>query len=307
MSHTVDKAQELFKAAMPDILQRLAELDRTQAAAAKDADGYKAYFAHKVAAVTGGASGIGLALCEKMLELGAHAVVLADINQANLDTHVARLGTQYPGKVFGIVTDVTNEESVTTMVHRAKELGGRLDFLFNNAGAGLDGRFTDTSVAAWKRAFDLNFFGALYGTRAAVPLMQQQGSGHIANTASGIAYCALPYQSMYSATKAALLGMTSALRAELKESGLSLSTIIPGTVATAIWGNGPAPDFAMRPATAAERILCGMAANRRVIFTCLEDRVGACASLCLPDVEAAFDEMCAAIARARSGGNFSAF
>ncbi|NLD81483.1 MAG: SDR family NAD(P)-dependent oxidoreductase, partial [Smithella sp.] len=79
----------------------------------------KEYYEHKTAAVTGGASGIGLALVESMLEMGARAVTISDINEENLNRHVARLSEKYPGRVQGVKTDVTSEFSVRTMVDRA--------------------------------------------------------------------------------------------------------------------------------------------------------------------------------------------
>jgi NAD(P)-dependent dehydrogenase (short-subunit alcohol dehydrogenase family) len=173
----------------------------------------KEYFENKVAVVTGGASGIGLAMGETMLSLGAKAVVLADINEANLNRETARLAEVYPGKAFGVRTDVPSEESVQAMIARAAEIGGgRVDLLFNNAGLGMLKAFDEISNADWKFAFDINFYGALYGVRAVLPIMRAQGGGHIANTASGIAFMPMPYQSMYSATKAALLGFTTSLR-----------------------------------------------------------------------------------------------
>ena len=234
------------------------------------------YYEGKVAAVTGGGSGIGLALCEMMLSLGAKAVVLADINEPTMARETARLDEKYPGRAFGVRTDVASQESVQAMVKRAAELGGgRLDLLFNNAGLGLSGAFDDTSDADWKRAFDINFYGALYGIRAALPIMRAQGGGQIANTASGIAYVPMPYQSMYSATKSALLGLTTSLRYELWDENIRLPTIIPGTVATSIWGGGPIPDFAITPDESARGILNGLAANERVIFVTDMDRQGA--------------------------------
>jgi len=230
----------------------------------------------KVAVVTGGASGIGLALCEAMLSHGAKAIVLADIHQANLAREAARLDAMFPGRAFAVETDVTSRKDVETMVARAVEVGGgRLDLLVNNAGLGLSAAFDDTTDADWKRAFDINFYSALYGIRAALPIMRAQGGGQIANTASGIAYVSMPYQSMYSATKSALLGLTTSLRYELWDENIRLSTIIPGTVATAIWGGGPVPEFAISPEESARGILDGLAANRRVIFVTDMDREGA--------------------------------
>ena len=127
----------------------------------------KAYFENKVAVVTGGASGIGLALCEELLALGAVAVIPADLNEAKLNEECTRLATAYPGKVLGVPTDITRQESVSDLIRQAAEFGsGRIDFLFNNAGLGLSKAFDDTTDADWKFAFDINFFGALHGIRA---------------------------------------------------------------------------------------------------------------------------------------------
>ena len=92
--------------------------------------------------------------------------------------------------------------------------------------------FDEATDADWKFAFDVNFYGALYGIRAVLPIMRAQGGGHIANTASGIGFAPMAYQSAYSATKSALIGLTGSLRYELWDENIRLSTVLPGTVAT---------------------------------------------------------------------------
>ena len=95
------------------------------------------YYQDKVAVVTGGASGIGLALAETMLSYGAKRVILADFNDENLARETARLNAAHPGQALGIRCDVTKEEDVKGMIRQAAEFGGgRIDLLFNNAGAG---------------------------------------------------------------------------------------------------------------------------------------------------------------------------
>ncbi len=151
----------------------------------------KEYYENKVAVVTGGASGIGLALCEVLLSFGAKAVILADLNAEKLKTESARLETAYPGRVRGIQTDVTRQESVAAMIRQAAEFGaGQIHLLFNNAGLGLAKAFDETTDADWKFAFDVNFYGALYGIRAVLPIMRAQGGGHIANTCLRYRFCA---------------------------------------------------------------------------------------------------------------------
>ena len=103
------------------------------------------------------------------------------------------------------------------MIEQAVEFGdGRIDLLFNNAGAGFRGDFEDQADGDWEKAFALNFYGAVYGIRAVLPFMRAQGGGHIVNIISGIAFSPMAYQSMYSATKAALNSLTLALRSEFR-------------------------------------------------------------------------------------------
>ena len=263
----------------------------------------KEYYEGKVAVVTGGASGIGLALCERLLSLGAKAVVLADVNAEKLKAESARLEAAHPGRVRGIQTDVTKQESVSGMIRQAAEFGsGQVHFLFNNAGLGLFKSFDDATDADWKFAFDVNFYGALYGIRAVLPIMRAQGEGHIANTASGIGFVPMPYQSMYSATKSALIGLTGALRSELWDEKIRVSTVIPGTVATPIWeAVGGAPPGALTPDESARAILEGLARNERIVITSDPDRDGA-TNAYLPAASRGMDDYLLAVARKRKRG-----
>jgi NAD(P)-dependent dehydrogenase (short-subunit alcohol dehydrogenase family) len=260
------------------------------------------YYENKVAVITGAASGIGLALTELLLSFGAKAVVLADLNAVKLENERQRLDAIHPGKVLGCQTDVTKQESAAAMIRSAAEFGaGQIHFLFNNAGAGLTKSFDAATDADWKFAFDVNFFGPLYGIRAVLPIMRAQGGGHIANTASGIGFAPMAYQSMYSATKAALIGLTGALRYELWDENIRLSTIIPGTVNTPIWQKGGAPDFAISPEQAARGILEGVAANERIVIITDADRKGAIHAF-HPDSSKAMDEYLLEVARRRRRG-----
>jgi len=241
----------------------------------------KEYFAGKTAVVTGAASGVGLALIEELLASGAEKVVMADFNQANLEKHANRLKGQYPAKVRGILCDVTLEENVRAMIAGAVEFfGGKIDLLINNAGAGFYGFFVappnpgameklgfkEQTNADWEKAFALNFYGALYGCRAAIPLMRKQGGGQIVNIISGIAFYNMPYQSMYAATKAALNAMTLSLRAEFWDDRIKISSATPGTTATAIWDGLDMPEGIQTPRQSAQKILAGTAVNKRIIF-----------------------------------------
>lgn len=226
-----------------------------------------AYFSGKTAAVTGAASGIGLALAEELLQSGAAKVVLADIDDAHLREQETRLLEQYPGRAKGVLCDVTSEEQVKRLIAEAAAFfGGQIGLLFNNAGAGFSGWFDDMDNAAWETAFALNFYSALYGMRAVLPIMKKQGGGQIVNIISGIAFAPMAGQTRYSATKAALNALSLAMRYEYWDDGIKISSATPGTTATNIFGPSGAPADAQSPHQSARRILHGVAGNDRIIY-----------------------------------------
>ncbi len=236
-----------------------------------------AYFKDKTAVVTGAASGIGLALAEELLQSGADKVVLADINPAHLSEQEKRLNQQYPGKVKGILCDVTDEKLVQQlMADAAAFFGGRIDLLFNNAGALFTGWFEEVTNDEWKKAFELNFYGALYGTRAVLPIMKSQGGGQIVNIISGTAFSPMAQWSPYGATKAALNALTLTLRYEYWDDNIKISAATPGTTATNIFnGKFETPQTAQTPQQSASRILHGVVNNDRMIFGDDADAKGA--------------------------------
>jgi len=265
------------------------------------------YYRDKVAVVTGGASGVGLALAEAMLSFGAGRVVLADVDEANLEREVGRLDAEHPGRVLGIRCDITREEDVAGMIGQAAAFGdGHVDILFNNAGAGLGGEFDKQSNEDWDKAFALNFYGALYGIRAVLPIMRAQGGGHIVDVISGIAFYPMAYQTRYAATKAALNGLTLALRYELWDENIRLSSATPGTTATAIWAQGgvEAPPGAQTPEQSAATILAGVAQNQRLVLGDEADMSGA-RTCFAPEAAEGADEYLLDVARRRRRGEWA--
>ena len=259
------------------------------------------YFSGKTAVVTGAASGIGLALVEELLSSNAAKVVMADINVNNLNKHALRLKEQYGDRIKGIACDVTVEENVQSLIANSKDFfGGQFDLLFNNAGAGFAGWFEEQSNADWKAAFDLNFYSALYGMRAVLPIMVKQGSGQIINIISGIAIFPMANQSRYAATKAALNGLSLALRAEYWDDNIKISSATPGTTATAIFG-GKAPETAQTPHQSASRILNGVVNNIRIIYGDDGDVEGGINSF-HPEAQKGNDEYLIPVTRARRKG-----
>ncbi|MDD4080127.1 MAG: SDR family oxidoreductase [Eubacteriales bacterium] len=283
-------------------------------------DNNKGYFLGKNAVVTGAASGIGLALCEELLAQGAGKVVLADINDENLRTHEKRLERQYPGQVKGIRCDVTKEAEVRRMIGEAVALlDGRFDLLVNNAGLGLSGMFTpiasDKNLSEklklrvqtnddWEKAFAINFYGALYGSRAAIKVMTPQGGGQVVNIISGIAWSPMAYQTMYAATKAALNMLTLTLRYEYWDENIKFNSATPGTTLTAIWGEVGPPEGAQTAQESARKILKGVAKNQRLILGDKGDEEGA--PHCFdPSMEEGLDDYFINVARVRRGGKLT--
>lgn len=224
------------------------------------------YYYEKVAVVTGAASGIGLAVTELMIENGA-TVFLADFNADALSAEVDRLNARTPGKAIGVRTDVTKQPEVAALVEQAAEHAGHLDFLFNNAGAGLTMPFEDITLEIWEKVINLNLWGVIYGIHSALPIMRKQGFGHIVNTSSIAGIIPPPYQTVYCATKYGVTGIGECLRYEMWDEGIRFSTVCPGNVATNIFkAAGAVPADAVSAEQAAQWILEGVANNDNLII-----------------------------------------
>ena len=136
-----------------------------------------------------------------------------------------------------LTMDVTDDQSVERAVATVLEREGQLDILVNNAGMGIAGPVENTSIEEAKRQLDVNFFGAFRVSRAVLPIMRSQRSGYIVNIGSIGGLIAIPYQSMYSASKFALEGLSESLRMEVRPFGIKVVIIEPGDHKTAITEN----------------------------------------------------------------------
>lgn len=226
----------------------------------------RAHFENKVAAITGAASGIGLALTELLLENGT-TLFMADINAKGLKDQADRLNELHPGRAKAVVTDITKAEQVQALVEQAAVHAGHLDFLFNNAGVGATLPYEQMTLDKWRWVVDVNLWSVIYGIHAALPIMRRQGHGHIVNTSSAAGIIAFPFQAVYSATKFAVAGMTQCLRYEMWDENVRFTTVCPGNVATAIFkGCNKVPEDAVPADEAARIILEGVAKNENVIL-----------------------------------------
>jgi NAD(P)-dependent dehydrogenase (short-subunit alcohol dehydrogenase family) len=193
-----------------------------------------------VAIVTGGASGIGKALGEELATRGCE-VILADL-QLEMAEEVAAKICDQGGKATAYSLDVTNAEAVELMLKDTFERCQRLDYMFNNAGIALNGKFEDFELQHWRKTIDINLMGVVYGVRAAHKFMSKQGFGHIINTASFAGVFPWPTTIAYTASKHAIVGMSTALRAELADTGIQVSVLCPGTIMTPMIEKGASPE-----------------------------------------------------------------
>lgn len=221
-----------------------------------------------VAIVTGGASGIGLAMSRRLSSAGAR-VIIADRDRDG-GTAVAReLGAEF------FLVDVQDAAAVKALVDDTMERHGRLDYIFNNAGIAVLGSVRETPLADWYRVFDINVRGVVHGVDAAYPVFIKQGFGHIVNTASIAGLIPCPGLVAYSASKHAVVGLSTGLRAEAARYGVKVSVVCPGFVRTPIVDNalvnGMDTDRVKdkipwaEPDDVARDILKGVARNKGVI------------------------------------------
>ena len=184
----------------------------------------------RVAVSTGGASGIGLAIAEALRAEGAK-IVLADVEAEALEAAVAGLGGP-SDEVFGVVTDVSKEESVAALADRVFEVFGACHLLFNNAGVGApSASIWETTINDWKWVHGVNVMGVVHGVLAFVPRMIESGEeGHVINTSSGDGGISpLPDQSVYASSKAAVSILTECLADQLAASDTT-AVLLPGTI-----------------------------------------------------------------------------
>ena len=191
------------------------------------------HYKDKIAIVTGGASGIGRALCEELGRRGAQ-VVVADINMEGAERTASTI-TAAGGRVRAVHVDVTKAEDVRRLIQETASAHGRLDFMFNNAGIVTVGEVRDMDLGHWHRILDINLMGVIYGTTAAYALMIKQGFGHIVNTASAAGLGPFPLLASYVMTKHAVVGLSTTLRLEGAGLGVKVSVVCPGFVRTEIF------------------------------------------------------------------------
>lgn len=181
------------------------------------------YFKDKVVIVTGGTDGIGKALVEELINQGAK-VATCGRNHDKL----YQLQTQHASAALHtMVADVSSENDCRRLVEMTVKIFGGIDVLINNAGISMRAELKDTSMDVIRKVMDINFFGAVYCTKYALPFLTER-KGTVVGISSIAGYRGLPGRSGYSASKHALQGWMEAIRTELLDSGVNVMWVCPG-------------------------------------------------------------------------------
>jgi len=190
------------------------------------------YYQDKIAVVTGGASGLGRALCLELGRSGA-TVVAVDVDQEGAEA-VCQAIRAAGGRALSAYLDVTIYENAQRIVKDVVKKYGRLDLIFNNAGTALLGETRDLSVEQWRTVMDVNLMGVIYGAISAYGEMVKQGGGQIVNIGSLAGLIPVPKEIPYCTSKWAVVGFTNALRLEGAGLGVKVNLVCPGIMRTPI-------------------------------------------------------------------------
>src|SRR5437763_6854654 len=216
-----------------------------------------------VVAITGGARGIGRATAAALIAQGAR-VAIGDIDAAL----AARTAQELGHGTLGLALDVTNQVSFESFLDQVESELGPLDVLVNNAGIMPIGPFTEESDDAARALVDINVHGVIFGSKLALRRFLARGSGHIVNIASAAGKAGFPGGATYSATKHAVVGLSEAIRAEVRDRGIGVTVVMPTVVHTEL-GSGLAETRsfkAVEPEDVAAAIVDALQRNRYEVF-----------------------------------------
>jgi len=194
----------------------------------------------KTVFITGASRGFGKLWANALLQRGDKVVATAR-NLSTMDDLVSRYGNN----ILPLQLDVNDRGAAFEAIHKAKEHFGSIDILINNAGYGLFGSIEETSEQEAREQMETNFFGLLWLTQAVLPVMREQGHGHIIQVSSIVGLVTLPVLGLYNASKFAVEGLSETLATEVKGFGINVTLVEPAAYATDWAGASAAHTIAM--------------------------------------------------------------
>ena len=222
----------------------------------------------KVVVVTGGASGIGEALCKRFVKEGARAVVAADLDEERVKKVAAELG------IMGIQADVANEADIVNLVETTEKQFGRIDLFCSNAGI-ISSDSPDWTAASadntiWQKSWEIHVMAHVYAARAVLPGMIARKEGYFLNTSSAAGLLNQIGSAPYSVTKHAAVGFAEALAISHGDDGIKVSVLCPQAVRTPMIsgteGGSAAVDGILEPDDVAECVIQGLAEEMFLIL-----------------------------------------
>jgi len=234
----------------------------------------------KVAVVTGAGSGIGEGIARAAAAVGMR-VVVADIDEEKAGAVAADIGTD----AIAARVDVSDLASVEALRDSALEAFGAVHLICNNAGVWIGAMMAEADMKDWRYLIDVNLYGVIHGVKTFLPLLIEQGEGHIVNTASMGGLISGPPEGLYTTTKFAVVGLSEALLMEVADKGVGVSVLCPGLVDTNLISQSfavraeeydpgidhgqPAPDTAsgIAPLAVGERVIDSVRENGFYIIT----------------------------------------
>jgi NAD(P)-dependent dehydrogenase (short-subunit alcohol dehydrogenase family) len=212
----------------------------------------------RAALITGGSSGIGLAIARALGQEG-YSLTVSARRPEKLEEAVGGLRSEGL-EVESVPANMAKEEEISGLIERHRERWGRLDVLVNNAGVGIGGPIADQQTKHLDMQLDVNLRGVYLVLRESIPLLKEAGGEHgkalVVNTASIAGKFGQPWLATYSATKHAVVGLTQAAHGELAESGIQVTAFCPGFVDTPMtgWVEGVPPEAMIQPEDIAEAV-----------------------------------------------------
>lgn len=183
----------------------------------------------KVAIVTGGGKGLGKSLTLSLLEQGMK-VAICSRSKATIDAAVAEFNVNFPGKVMGLVCDVSNAQLVDAFVKKVQSTFGEVHVLINNSGFGKDTLIWETKEADWDEVMNTNVKGVYLMCKAILPQMINNKDGYVINIASQAALNGYANAGVYCASKFAMVGLGKALQEEVREYGIHVHSLNPALI-----------------------------------------------------------------------------